>query len=194
MNEAEKSLEQSTVEFDRTPSNEIGGHTIDKTPRAPVKKPLSAKWLFLVAWLVVFADQSFKWWIRMQIEPGGSIEAWPGVVHWSHVWNYGAAWGAFAGARWVLVALSLAVVVAIMVSAKRIAAMGKAALVAASLILGGALGNAIDRIYAGYVVDMIDMDTPFSLVRNFPVFNIADSALTVGVAILLLLSFRSAKQ
>ena len=189
-----KEEKQSTVEFDRTPSSEIGGHTIDKTPRAPIRKPLSAKWLFFWAFAVVLADQSFKWWIRMQIEPGGRIEAWPGVVHWSHVWNYGAAWGAFSGARWLLVVLSLAVVVAIAVSAKRIAAMGKAALVAASLILGGALGNSIDRIYAGYVVDMIDMDTPFKIVRDFPVFNIADSALTVGVAILLLMSFAPSKQ
>jgi len=146
--------------------------------------------LFTIAFAVVLADQWLKWWIRFNIEsPGHTLPLWPGVVHWSHVWNYGAAWGIFAGARWPLVACTLAVCAAITFFCRRISATGKAALATAGLILGGAVGNLIDRIRFGYVLDMIDMDTPIGFIRNFPVFNIADSALTVGVIILLILSF-----
>ena len=146
--------------------------------------------LFLIAFLVTTSDQCLKWWIRYNIEtPGETLPMWPGVVHWSHVWNWGAAWGVFAGARWPLVVTSAAVCCAIVFFCRRIGASGRAALIAAGLILGGAVGNLIDRLRFGYVLDMIDMDTSVRFIREFPVFNLADSALTGGVILLLIMSF-----
>lgn len=146
--------------------------------------------LFTLAFAVIILDQWAKWWIRFNIEsPGDSLPLWPGVVHLSHVWNYGAAWGVFAGARWPLIVSTLAVCGCIIFFCRRIGANGTAALIAAGLILGGATGNLIDRVKFGYVLDMIDMDTPIRFIRDFPVYNVADSALTFGVIILLVLSF-----
>lgn len=158
---------------------------------APVRTPHPRVWpLFTIAFVVIVADQWLKWWIRFNIDsPGTVLPLWPGVVHWSQVWNYGAAWGVFAGARWGLIACTLAVCCAITFFCRRISATGKLSLVTAGLILGGAIGNLIDRIRFGYVLDMIDMDTPIPFIRNFPVFNLADSALTLGVILLLILSF-----
>jgi signal peptidase II len=178
---------ESTVDFDRT--SEIGGHVIDRTPREKIVKPLSWLWIFFLAVWITVADQMFKWWIRARIEPGDTIDFWPGVMHWSHVWNWGAAWGIFSGARWPLIIASSLVIAGIVFSAKRIAGAGRPAIWAAGLILGGAIGNLIDRLQFGYVLDMIDMDTPIPLIRDFPVFNLADCALTMGVFILLVLSF-----
>ncbi|HEX8551188.1 MAG TPA: signal peptidase II [Abditibacteriaceae bacterium] len=186
--------QESTVDSDRTSTDAIGGHVIDRTPRVKKIKPLSAWWMFLLAFAVAVADQWFKWWIRARIEPGDTIEFWPGVMHWSHVWNYGAAWGVFAGARWPLIIASALVIAGIVFSAKRIAGSGRPAVWAAGLILGGAIGNLIDRLQFGYVLDMIDLDTPVKFLREFPVFNLADSALTGGVLLLLVLSFLPPKK
>jgi signal peptidase II len=158
---------------------------------AQPRMPYPRVWpLFTIAALVVVADQWLKWWIRFNIgNPGDTLPLLPGVAHWSHVWNWGAAWGVFAGARWPLIIVSSAVCCAIIFLCRRIGANGRAALVAAGLILGGAVGNLIDRVKFGYVLDMIDMDTQIPLIRDFPVFNLADSALTLGVIILLVMSF-----
>jgi signal peptidase II len=157
---------------------------------AQPRTPKPRVWpLFSLALIVILADQWLKWWIRYNIEsPGDTLPLWPGVVHLSHVWNYGAAWGVFEGARWTLVLSTVAVCCGIIFFCRRISANGRLSLLAAGLILGGAIGNLIDRVRFGYVLDMIDMDTPFRAIRDFPVYNIADSALTLGVIILLIVS------
>jgi signal peptidase II len=140
----------------------------------------------VVSFLVVLLDQSFKIWIRRNLPFGETLEILPGWVHLSHTLNTGAAWGMLSGQRWLLIAISLGVSVFIIKLAKELAPRGGLSLAALGLIFGGAIGNLIDRVLFGVVTDMIDLDTPIEYLRTFPVFNIADSALTVGVILLIL--------
>jgi signal peptidase II len=140
----------------------------------------------VVASVVVALDQFFKLWIRRTLPPGETIVLLPGWLHLSHSLNSGAAWGMMSGQRWLLVAISLGVSFFIVQLAREYSARGALALSALGLILGGAIGNLIDRVAFGHVTDMIDLDTPFEILRTFPVFNIADSALTIGVILLIL--------
>jgi len=174
-------------EAQRTEQERAARAKLYAQPRTP--KP--RVWpMFLLAFAVMVADQCLKWWIRFNLEPGDTLALWPGVAHWSHVWNRGAAWGVFDGSRWLLVIASSAVCCGLVFFCRHIGASGTTALISAGLILGGAVGNLIDRVKFGYVTDMIDMDTPLGFIREFPVFNVADSALTLGVILLFLMSFQ----
>lgn len=106
------------------------------------------------------------------------------LLYFTLVQNTGAAFGLFEGRSWVLGWLSLLVSgwILLLLEKKRppLVAFGL------SLVAAGALGNAIDRLGRGYVVDFIDLGTSLPPVANFPVFNVADSLVTLGVAILLL--------
>jgi signal peptidase II len=112
----------------------------------------------------------------------------PGVLDLTMVRNTGVSFGLFGGgeARWILTVFSLVVAGGLAVWALR--AERRTLITAIGLVMGGAIGNVIDRIRFGYVVDFID----FSDTGLFPwVFNVADSAITVGVILLLLDTLRS---
>lgn len=141
---------------------------------------------FFVAALALVADQLSKIAVRRSLEPGDHFDVVSGWLHFGHVHNYGAAWGVLSGQRWLLVVFTLIVSAAIVWSAREMVERGKLATIGLGLILGGAVGNLIDRVLQGYVTDFIDLDTPVEVLRTFPVFNIADSALTVGVILMLL--------
>ena len=130
-------------------------------------------------------DWASKAWVRSHIPFGGRLELVPGWIHLQHVQNHGAAWSVLAGQRAFLVGFTLVVIVMLAFSAREIARQGALAATAFGLILGGALGNFFDRALQGFVTDFFDLDTPIEWLRTFPVFNVADSALTVGVIILL---------
>ena len=148
-------------------------------------------WLGLAA-IVVLLDQFTKILILGFFELGHSqpVNSWLNMVR---VHNPGAAFSFLARAggwqRWFFVALALAAV-ALMVTLLR--RHGGQALFSAalSLILGGALGNAIDRLTHGYVVDFIDCHwdwlSPWFAAGHFPAFNVADMAISLGAALLLL--------
>ena len=109
----------------------------------------------------------------------------PGWIHLEHVHNLGAAWGVLSGQRVLLIAFTMVVIGTILVSAREVATRGKLAALGFGLILGGAVGNLTDRILLGHVTDFFDLDTPLGVLQTFPVFNVADSALTVGVILML---------
>jgi len=142
---------------------------------------------FLVgaAALALGLDWASKTWIRAHLALGARMEMVPGWIHLQHVQNRGAAWSVLAGHRAFLVVFTLAVIVALTLSAREIARQGALAATAFGLILGGALGNFFDRAFQGYVTDFFHFDTPIPFLQTFPVFNVADSALTVGVALLI---------
>lgn len=143
--------------------------------------------LFLIASvLVLLGDQLSKWWIRSHLALGDRLEVWPGVFHLEHVENHGAAWGLLSGQRFLLILFSIVVVAVVLAWAREVAAGGRLAATGLGLILGGALGNMGDRIFLGAVTDFFDVDTSVEFLRTFPVFNVADSALTVGVICLLI--------
>jgi len=145
---------------------------------------LQGKWrnvvFSLTGLLIVVADQLSKAWIRTNLPEGRSLFE-TGFLRITHVHNTGAAFGLFPDQSFALIIVALIGITAILVYALVIyhrfpwldSMLSKSAL---GLVLGGAVGNLIDRLRFGYVTDFIDFGF-------WPAFNIADSAITVGVII-----------
>jgi signal peptidase II len=131
--------------------------------------------------LAVILDQISKWIVLETIGPNGSRDAVtiiPGVLQFKFVRNTGSAFGLFQGNSDILKVLAIVAVVGLFAYYVRTARHDWVVSLALGLQLGGALGNIIDRFRHGYVVDFIDFP-------RFPTFNIADSAITVGVILLM---------
>ncbi|MCJ7739142.1 MAG: signal peptidase II [Anaerolineae bacterium] len=141
----------------------------------------------LVAGLILAADQLSKHWVLAGLVEGASWEIAPWltpVVQFTHVTNTGAAFGLFPGLSIVFLAVNIVVSVAIVVYGQQIPSGLRLPRVALGMQLGGALGNLVDRLTLGSVVDFIDVQFwPF---RTFPIFNVADSSIVVGVTMLFL--------
>ncbi len=151
------------------------------------------KWLWLSA-LVIVLDQFSKHLISSSMQLRESIEILP-FFNLTLGHNTGAAFSFLANAggwqRWFFTLIALAVSAMIVVWLKRLPATDKWQAAALALILGGALGNVIDRVRFGYVVDFLDV---YYQQWHWPTFNIADSAITVGVAILVIVILRENKR
>jgi len=148
------------------------------------------RWLW-VAMLVVVLDQMTKAWIVASIPEGGTVFMLP-VFNIIHTYNSGAAWSMFADAggaqRWVFSALAIAVALVLVYWLRRIPLAAQALLAfGLTLILGGAIGNVIDRLRLGHVVDFLQVHWNAAY---FPAFNVADSAITVGAACVILDALR----
>ncbi len=140
----------------------------------------------LLILLTCFFDQLSKGFVVGLFPVGYQQPVIPGlfdVVHWT---NTGAAWGMFQGYPWVLALFSGAVLVLFWIFLDRITEGRPVAVLAAGLILGGILGNLIDRALRGAVIDFL-----FFHVREFqwPAFNLADSAICVGVFLYMIAAF-----
>jgi len=135
--------------------------------------------------LILVLDQATKWWILeiVRLPEVGRIEVLP-FMNLTMVWNRGITFGLLAGDAWwhawALVAIALAVAVALTVWLAR--APDRWTSAALGLVLGGAIGNVIDRIRFGAVVDFIDLH---AFGWHWYVFNVADSAIVIGVGLLL---------
>ncbi|MBV9470361.1 MAG: signal peptidase II [Abitibacteriaceae bacterium] len=153
-----------------------------------VAAPLKRRFIgfLLLAVGVVLADQWSKYWLRGALPLGETRPLVPGWVHLSHFQNHGAAWSMLSGQRLFLVGITLLVIFVVGRMAPEIIQRGLLPTLGLGLILGGAVGNLIDRILFASVTDFIDLDTTISWIQTFPVFNLADSALTVGVTLLLI--------
>ncbi len=136
----------------------------------------------LLSALIVVLDQWYKGFVaRRLVEVGSSADFLPGILQLTLVHNYGASWGILAGKTSLLLAVTAlvcAVILCIMLLDKPAAPLGKLSF---AFILGGAVGNALDRFLQGYVIDMFE--TQF---MDFPVFNVADCFITVGAVLLCL--------
>lgn len=146
-------------------------------------------WLLLLSLAVIFLDRVSKEWVRVHIAVGHAIVVIPGVFRITHVFNEGAAFSLFADTatpqrvRWALVAFSLAASVAILVVLIRLSHRFTLTTVSLAMILGGALGNAWDRLRYASVIDFIEVH----IVRyHWPDFNLADSAIVIGACLLFL--------
>jgi signal peptidase II len=150
-----------------------------------VKKFLRNYWLlFLVAGLVIAVDQISKAYIRANFTEGVDMWApWPWLLPYArliYVTNSGVAFGMFKGMGSIFMILAIIVSIAILYYFPRVPAVDWALRLAMGLQLAGAMGNLIDRVFfQGHVTDFIS-------VGDFPVFNVADSSITIGVLILLL--------
>jgi signal peptidase II len=138
--------------------------------------------VLLVAAIVIGLDQATKEWVRINIPKYSHIVPIPALDQafvFEHVDNFGAAFGILKMHRGVFIAVAAIVAVAILIYAPRLPADQKLIRVVLGLQMGGALGNAIDRMIQGYVTDFIRMGIPG--VYYWPNYNIADSAIVIGV-------------
>ena len=101
-------------------------------------------------------DQWFKYWITVNLPLGETQPFLPGFMQLRTVHNYGAAWSSFSGMRWLLVAVTCCIVTAVAVVLARRIVRHPFGVAAGFLIISGGLGNIIDRVRLGYVVDMFD--------------------------------------
>ena len=141
----------------------------------------------LIAAVAFLLDQLAKWVVTVPLslatKPYGTIEIVSFFnLTWAH--NYGISLSMFADqspvTRWTLVAVTAAVALAVAFWMTRDKAKGD--VIALALILGGALGNIVDRVRLGYVVDYADLH--FGTFRPFMIFNVADACITIGVVLL----------
>lgn len=133
---------------------------------------------YLLSFIIVLIDQVSKYLTQAYVDLGQQIEWIPGLLSVTHIHNTGAAWSILEGQMWFFYIITVIVVVMIIYYMQQ---MKDEPLLKTGLafILGGALGNFIDRLLHQYVIDMIQLDF-----IDFPIFNLADTALTIGVILL----------
>ena len=164
-------------------SGSNGGVT---TPKATVNNAR----ILLVALLTLALDQLTKWLVIQKLpfngEPVAVVDGFFELVHFG---NTGAAWSLFSGHNFWLALFSLAALIFLWMSRRQFGAEELLGQVALGLILGGVVGNLIDRVVHHHVVDFLQFYIPF----RFPAFNVADSGICTGVGLMFLQSFRKPK-
>jgi signal peptidase II len=149
----------------------------------------SARWYLLIALLILIADQITKWWAQFSLPMGQSL-AVTQFLNWTLVYNPGAAFSFLSQAggwqRWFFTIIGIvAAVVIVWLLQKNI--HDRPFCMALSLILGGAMGNVLDRLLYGAVVDFIDVHYDG---WHWPAFNIADSAISIGATLIVINEIR----
>lgn len=145
-------------------------------------------WLLLLSLIVIVADRLTKWLASTRIELGSHVVVIPHVFAISHVENPGAAFSLFNDSsspgrvRWMLLIFSVLAAVAVVAALMKLGRRVTATSVALALILGGALGNAYDRLRFGSVIDFLEVHIVH---YHWPDFNVADSAIVIGGILLL---------
>ena len=138
--------------------------------------------------LVVAVDQLTKAIVRSTLPLHASVTLLPGLIDFTHVRNTGAAFGILNGAEFpfktvVIAVVAMAALVGVGMYAASLSHHQVVARVGLALIIGGAAGNLLDRVIAGSVVDFVDV---YWRTYHFWAFNVADSAITIGVGIMVL--------
>lgn len=136
---------------------------------------------YLLAFVVILIDQWTKWLVVRYMELGESIPIIENVLYITSHRNRGAAWGMLQGQFWLFYLITIVVVVGIVIYIQRLQPTQRLFGIALGLMLGGALGNFIDRVFRKEVVDFIHA---YIFSYSFPIFNVADAALTIGVALM----------
>ena len=175
-------------------------HEVDACRRQenkPPSAPPASAWLRFCGWPgllalgVLAADQISKWLVVTEWPVGTMRTVIPGFFNFVHVRNPGAAWGILAGHTWLLGVLSLIAFVAMVIFFRRLHEGSRLAAMALGAVQGGIAGNLIDRWARQSVVDFLDFHVHG---MHWPAFNIADSAICVGVTLLVLWSFFGARR
>lgn len=155
-------------------------------------KPNALSWLSLSALLIVL-DQLTKWWALTALQPPGMPHpVIPGFLNWNLAFNTGAAFNFLAQGsgwqRWFFVGLAVVISAALLVWLTRTPRREWRTAVPLSLVIGGALGNLIDRLHAAQVTDFIQV---YYHDWYYPTFNVADCGISVGAVLLILFGLRS---
>ena len=155
-----------------------------------MKKKLT--WLFLVSSIIIILDQISKLYIYTHFQLSESTAIIPNFFNLTYVRNFGAAFGFLAqtnpGFRdWFFLLMPPVALITILIILRGVDSKDNTQILALSSIFGGAVGNYIDRLRFGYVIDFLDFH--YQNKYNYPAFNLADSAIVLGVTVLFLLMF-----
>ena len=133
--------------------------------------------ILLIAIIIgaIALDQLTKWLTVTCLEYRETVPLWQDVFHFTYERNEGAAFGMLSDHRWVFMVISTVAIIGLLIYLFRFTPKSKIMQISLAMIAGGGIGNMIDRVYLGYVIDFIDVR-----LINFAVFNIADSFVTVG--------------
>ncbi len=145
--------------------------------------------VYVVAVFVAAIDQTIKWIISTHMAVNSSIPIWPNVLELLYVQNSGAAFSILLNQTALLIVVALVVIGVIIYVDRRYAHHQLRLQIALGLLLGGALGNLIDRIRLGYVIDYVYIEA-----IHYPVFNFADSCIVVSVIYLVFRAWRARDQ
>lgn len=137
-------------------------------------------WSIAALIALIGLDQGLKYWTVTNLALGESLPLIPGVMQLTRLHNYGAAWSSLSGKTVVLLVITSVLMIAVAVLLMKKIVRHRLGVTAGIFIIGGGLGNMIDRVRMGYVVDMIE--TSF---MEFPVFNVADCFITCGCVLLM---------
>lgn len=140
-------------------------------------------YIFSTAFIVIFLDQLTKFLIRKNFQLNESIPVIKDIFHFTYITNTGSAFGIFKGLNLFFIIFSFVVIFAILYFTNQIKEGERVMHLCLGLLLGGTIGNLIDRLSFGSVIDFIDF-------RIWPVFNIADSAVTISVFTLIFLLWK----
>lgn len=137
---------------------------------------------FAISVVLILCDQISKFWAVTELKHSSSVTVIDNFFYLTYLENDGAAWGTFKGGRIFFIVFTVFIVCLIIIYFIKVSKRKKSSILSISLILifSGAVGNLIDRLKAGYVVDMIHF---VFFGRNFPVFNVADIFVVTGTAL-----------
>ncbi|HVC17372.1 MAG TPA: signal peptidase II [Rhodanobacter sp.] len=157
-------------------------------------KPNALPWLWLSV-MVIALDQLSKWWAVRALQPIGMPHAViPGFLNWTLIFNRGAAFSFLTHSggwqRWLFVALALVISSVLVVWLARTPRRDWRTGIPLALIVGGAIGNLIDRLHAARVTDFIQV---YFRQWSYPVFNLADCGITVGAVLLIVFGMFAGK-
>jgi len=142
--------------------------------------------LSLIILVTLLLDQFTKYLITSRMLLGESLPIFPPVFYITYILNPGAAFGMLANRTTFFIVLSLLVIVAVLVMYRYLPKEKTLMTLAIGLVLGGALGNLIDRVRLGRVIDFLDF-------RVWPIFNLADSAIVIGALLIMIDIWRGDK-
>ncbi|MDU1258542.1 MAG: signal peptidase II [Staphylococcus warneri] len=137
----------------------------------------------LIAFLIIVIDQVTKWIIASSMKIGDSYEVIPNFLNITSHRNNGAAWGILSGKMFFFYIITVIILIVLVLFFIKEAQYNLFMQLAISLLFAGALGNFIDRLFNGEVVDFIDTNI---FGYDFPIFNVADSSLTIGVILVII--------
>jgi signal peptidase II len=153
-------------------------------PAVAAPYPSKLRYL-LVSLAVVVLDQWTKWLVEVHLDRRIAQPVVPGFLNLTHVRNTGVAFGLFAAnglnTSWLLTALGLLALAAVAVYFGFASVRDRWLMVALGLVVGGAVGNLIDRIASGAVTDFIDV---YVGIHHWPSFNVADAAISIGIVLM----------
>ena len=140
-------------------------------------------WYYVIALFIIGIDQLTKWIIVSTMELGERITVIENFFYITSHRNSGAAWGILQGQMLFFYIVTVVVVIGIIYYMQKFAKNDTLLAIGLSFVIGGAIGNFIDRLFHQEVVDFADF---YIFNYNFPIFNVADSALTIGVIIVII--------